>query len=323
MEVDINVKLEQNIFFNETNNYEIGIKNLVNKCPIKNNIFGYEMAGIKIISSLDEENGFYNYSKEIENKITNNQIISTTDSISFKLISEIGIKLDEYSIEYEIIIKEQDCDTFISNTALVELFPKNDSNNHTLYESFYEPNTFSGWTSFINFTINECYETCQSCNSFGDIDNQHCLICSQNYNFSYSTSNGNNCVKKCPDNYEILDNNIWKKNQEESDIGTNKIEEINKSGMISDEFFDNIKEKINEQNKWEQYFYLDENMNINCFNGDTCIDAYRHLNKIIKNLWTNCIYKYKNKCYMEFPKNTCIKQDINLDTCIDINESYK
>ena len=64
-------------------------------------------------------------------------------------------------------------------------------------------------------------------------------------------------------------------------------------------------------------------MNINCFNGDTCIDAYPHLNKIIKNLWTNCIYKYKNKCYMEFPKNTCIKQDINLDTCIDINENTK
>ena len=38
---------------------------------------------------------------------------------------------------------------------------------------------------------------------------------------------------------------------------------------------------------------------------------------------TNCIVKYKNKCYLECPKDTCIKQDDNLDTCIDIDINTK
>ena len=38
---------------------------------------------------------------------------------------------------------------------------------------------------------------------------------------------------------------------------------------------------------------------------------------------TNCIVKYKNKCYLDCPENTCIKQDINLDTCIDIEPNTK
>ena len=38
---------------------------------------------------------------------------------------------------------------------------------------------------------------------------------------------------------------------------------------------------------------------------------------------TNCIVKYKNKCYFDCPENTCIKQDLYMDTCIDINQNAK
>ena len=64
-------------------------------------------------------------------------------------------------------------------------------------------------------------------------------------------------------------------------------------------------------------------LKINCIYGDLCINEYPHLDKNIKNLCTNCIVKYKNKCYLDCPENTCIKQDINLDTCIDIEPNTK
>ena len=366
--VDISINLEQNITFNEENQYEIEINNLLQKVYVRNNIFGYEIEGIKFKSELNDENGFYIYSKKLENKINNNQIILSTDIISFKLISEIGIKLGKYSIEYNIIIKEPEYNIFISNAEIVELFPKNDINNYTLYESFYEPNTFSGKSSFINFTINECYKTCQTCERFGDSTNHHCSICSTNFTFSYITSVGNNCAKNCPENYEISDNNTCLKMQEESNIineiedeedtdyETNIIEEENKKeeednepnyeynkeendidityeiinseikkekSDESENIYHNFKEeKINEHN-CKKYFYIDENSNIHCIEGENCIDEYPHLDKHIKNLCTNCIYKYKNKCYMDCPDNTCIKQDINLDICIDIEENTK
>ena len=386
MDEDISIRLEQNNIFNEENTYQIGINKMIEKCYFKNNIFAYEIAGIKIISSLEEENGFYVYSKELENKVTNNQIISTKDSISFKLISEIGIKLGEYSIEYALIIKEPEYKTFISTASLVELFPKNDSNQE-LYESFYQPDTFLGRTSFINFTIEQCYKSCQTCNSFGDSINHHCINCSINYIYSYWTSNGINCVDNCPENYELSDNNICLNNEEENIKETNKlneeenIKETNKLNeeeniketnilyeeeniketnilyeeenikeeeqkisndnkyieeeIIKEKFFENEEEidKIgkkhdepvvnNAQIKCEKYYYIDEYSNVHCINGDKCIDEYPHLDRIIKNLCTNCIYKYKNMCYMECPENTCIKQDINLDTCLDIKVNIK
>ena len=38
---------------------------------------------------------------------------------------------------------------------------------------------------------------------------------------------------------------------------------------------------------------------------------------------TDCAVKYKNKCYSVCPENTCIKQDLNLDTCVDIDSNTK
>ena len=37
----------------------------------------------------------------------------------------------------------------------------------------------------------------------------------------------------------------------------------------------------------------------------------------------NCIVRYKNKCYLHCPENTCIKKDVYLNTCIDIEPNTK
>lgn len=73
----------------------------------------------------------------------------------------------------------------------------------------------------------------------------------------------------------------------------------------------------------QKIFYIDKNLKINCIDGDLCIDEYPNLDKNIKNMCTNCLVKYKKKCYFECPGNTCIKQDLNMNTCIDINENTK
>ena len=72
---NISINLEQNIIFNEERLYEIEINEIINKIYIQNNIFGNEFVGIKIISSLNEENGFYIYSIKLEYLIKENQTI--------------------------------------------------------------------------------------------------------------------------------------------------------------------------------------------------------------------------------------------------------
>ena len=312
---DISINLDQNMIFNEENIYEIEINKLIENIYIRNNIFGYEFAGIKIISSLNKENGFSIYSNEIGNNINEEQILSINDTISFKIISEIGVKLGNYSIEFGIIIKEPEYDDFISIDESTEYISKNDSTNNSLYESFYIPNTYLGKKSSINFIINECYKTCENCSRYGDNLNHHCSLCSTNYPFSYSTINGNNCDEICPEKYIISENNICLKIKEENEEGNQS--NINES----DNFFEKeeIKDKQNSiENNCKKYFYIDEESKIHCIEGDKCIDEYPHLDKKIENLCTNCIFKYNNKCYMDCTENTCIKQDINLDTCINI-----
>ena len=349
---NISINLEQNTIFNEESLYEIEINEIINKINIQNNIFGNEIAGIKIISSLNEENGFYIYSTKLENQIKENQTIVSDDFISFKIISEIGVQLNEYYIEYEVIIKEPEYDDFISNAESVDFYPKNGSNNIISYKSYFKPEFFVGKKSHIFFQVNECYKTCQNCSKFGDNLNHHCSTCSTNYPFSCITTNGINCLKECPDNYITSEENICLYIQEIINLETNIIsEEIlkeeNKSyenEKLSDEVErekekeeEKINDTYNKNNEEEEinieennnikvckkYYYIDEKSKIHCIDGEICIDEYPHLDKNIENLCTNCIYKYNNKCYMDCPENTCIKQDINLDTCIDIDLNTK
>ena len=153
---DISINLSNNInAFNEDNHYDIKINEIIDKINIKNNIFGYIIEGIKIISTLDESTlGFYLYSNKTKNKIKQNEIISKDEIINFKLISEIGVKLDKYIIEYEVIIKEPEFEYFISYPYQVEYFPSNNSiDNEVLFKSFFIPETFSVKKSYITFSV--------------------------------------------------------------------------------------------------------------------------------------------------------------------------
>ena len=423
---EINITISNNInIFDEERNYTIRINEIIEKVEIKNNLFGYEAIGIKLISYLNESNtGFYLYSNINKKKIEVNELVYENDSISFKLVSSLGAKLNNYSLDYEIIIKEPEFDDFISYAGLVEYFPIKEENNKDSYKSYYQPNFLSGRQSYINFSINECFNRCQSCSYYGDNLNHHCDICSSNYPFTISITNGNNCFQNeekiteeisnesiniegissiKEDNFseristieEITEENSTEKstNEETSNIPSNTEEslsdestteesttqeylsdtstneETNTQEYLSDEsniqetiisenimeiininsnieqnsedIEDNnestnetninieiketeeIKEIINIENNCKKKYYIDDNLKINCIDSDICINEYPYADKNSQNLCTNCAVKYKNKCYSVCPENTCIKQDIYLDTCIDIDSNTK
>ena len=278
---NVDIPNDINIFNEESS---IKISELIN---ISNNIFGY-FCGIKITSLLNEtDTGFYIYSNKQNKKINTNDLIYSNDIINFKINNNIPLKSGKYSIEYYVIVKEEDYDDFISYPNSVEYFP----NNNNDFKTFFQPKIFYEKKSFFNFSFYDCYYTCRTCRYKGNDLNHQCEECSKDFPYSYITLNNINCVEKCPQNYIPNDNNI----------------------CIT----------LKEINNCKKFFYIDENLKINCINSNICIDKYPHIDNTIKNMCTNCLVKYQNKCYYECPKNTCIHQSANLDECIDINDNIK
>jgi hypothetical protein len=178
--------------FNEEN--EIKISDIIN---INNNIFGYSF-GVKIVSLLDEnKSGFYILSTLQNSKIKTNDYIYSNDIIKFRKSSKIGIKLGKYSIEYIVIVKEEEYDNFISDGNYIEFFPESSSD----YKLYFQPKIIFEKKQFFNFTINKCYYTCESCNILGDIFDHQCQTCSINYPYFYSNNSGNFCLSHCPNQH--------------------------------------------------------------------------------------------------------------------------
>ena len=138
---------------------------------------------------------------------------------------------------------------------------------------------------------------------------------------------------------ELIINDFNDKNTEliiEKNSGGNSEEKIAKTSeqntelkfeyitdSIPERSIEYIIELINNNNKCKNLFYVDESFKIICIDGDFCTEKYPFLDKTIKNMCTNCLVKYKNKCYMECPENSCIKQDNSLKQCIDIGDDTK
>ena len=207
----VNLTIEENKnIFDEDNNFSIGMSSLTSN--IYNNIFGYSLKGFRIISSLNESIlGFYLFSNENKSKIITNETISLSDNITFKVVKNLCIQKEEYSIIYESIISESSYSDLISLSDSVEYYPSSDTN----LEEYYQPRDLYGKKAYFNFNVNYCYKTCQTCSCHGNSINHHCLTCSSEYPYFYnetnitlSINNINNCLTNCPENYVPDNNNI-------------------------------------------------------------------------------------------------------------------
>ena len=200
----VNPIIEENInVFIEENNYSINIQNL--SFNIDNNIFGYSLNGIRIISSLNETNlGFYLFSTEKQVKIESNEKISLSDIITFKVVEALCIEKRIYSIIYESILIEANYSYLNSLSDKVEYYPRNSN-----LETYYQENNLYGRKAFLNINVNYCYKTCKTCSCYGNSLNNYCLTCSDEYPYFYNAANIidgqlnniNNCLEHCPENY--------------------------------------------------------------------------------------------------------------------------
>ena len=177
--------------FDEDNIFGFKIKEI--NINIDNNIFGYYFCGIQIINILNEnltDNnlGFYLYSNNSDKKIELNQSVLLDDIINFKVIDDYGVKKDLYSIIYLPIISEANFTDYISIPDSIEYFPENSVN----LEEFYKPDIFFGKKSFINFSVKNCYKTCQTCSYYGNYINHHCETCSIEFPYK-EFNNFSNC----------------------------------------------------------------------------------------------------------------------------------
>ena len=130
--VDPIIEINDDIF-SEENNYTFKIEDL--SFNFDNNIFGYTLSGIRIISSLDEEDlGFYLYSTEKQKKIETNEELSLTDIFTFKVINGFCVEKRNYSIVYESIIREPNYSNLISLSDGVEYYPSSNNNLETYYQ---------------------------------------------------------------------------------------------------------------------------------------------------------------------------------------------
>ena len=200
-----NITISEEIdIFDEDNIYEFKIKDI--NINIENNIFGYYFYGIQLVNILSEnltnDNlGFYLYSNNLDKKIGLNENVLLDDKINFKVIDNSYVIKDLYSIVYLPIISEANFTDYISFPDSIENFVGNIED----LEDFYHPEIFFGKTSYINFYVNNCYKTCQTCSYYGNHINHYCETCSINYPYN-KLNNFNNCYAFISNETNILTN---------------------------------------------------------------------------------------------------------------------
>ena len=183
--------------FDEENIYEFKIENIT----LDNNIFGYYIKKIQIITDLNEETlGFNLYSNNNKKNIKLNDILLIDDLINFKIINSSGVKLGNYSIEYIPLVSESNFEDLNLNFDLIEYYPNNTFN----FSSIYHPKIFNQKKAKFIISVNKCYKTCEKCSYHGNVINHQCEICSSEYPYYIYNNNDNsakNCYKSCPENY--------------------------------------------------------------------------------------------------------------------------
>ena len=199
-------------------------------------------------------------------------------------------------------------------------------------------------------TIDLCYFTCKHCNEKGNSENHMCTECSDAY--SYNFNNGQKCLDDCSKEnlivdeigkkcYENCNNNLnerkynYKNKCISLDDQPKNCELDNNNNFISiciaqnkyefnNECYDNCPEgtKLDESlpNKkvctCNNLYYLKGDNKI-CINSNACPDDYPYL-RIGSSECNNCPVKYKDKCHLFCPEDTCITQiNSNLETCVD------
>ena len=187
--------------------YIINPLNLRTNIEIENNLFDYELTGIKIISIPNQEK-----TRLSMIKTSNLEEITIDDnlkksSIIFSYIGNKEITNGDYKIEFAPIVSEKSYEDFNSRAQVFFLGESEEA------KSVYKSMDYVGRHGYFVFNlINheefKCHEKCYSCYKSSISDNeQYCVKCKSNY---YFIENTDNCSKDPIGYYLDTEKNIYK-----------------------------------------------------------------------------------------------------------------
>ena len=249
-------------FINKTNDVplEKGTMDLIEKkqnlkisdyiLDIENNLFGYEIEGVKILNVPDayKVGGFVNI-KDGYNLIKINDIISISSELRFTPVTN-PIQ-GNYSISFICIVKEPSEQIAINIDDKSEYYPK----DSTQYD--YTLKNFTGRTFTYNFRVgkpeSKCFKNCEECLYVSDdIQNQSCLKCKPGFYFVHNTRN---CFDKLESKY-YFDSNTKEFYPCYKDCHTCNTKEINSTFMNCETCSEPFKYYKKTKNCLNCYFYV-------------------------------------------------------------------
>ena len=175
---------------NNNNNDNNIVTNLTESLVIDNNIFNYVVLKDQIkLVSIPEEIIFYD-KNDIFLQLTNGSVLYT-DYILKQ--NKIMVKTNKnYSIDFQLIIREPDYDTFNKNPKDII----NCSSSDSAFEdqkNYFRQKVFYGRTNTLKFKL--CHPYCATCTLIGKtINDQKCKSCLNEYQYDYPDITLPNCV---------------------------------------------------------------------------------------------------------------------------------
>ena len=162
---------------------------------LQNNLFGYSLNGVIILSLIDENIGYfftgYNY------KIIENQVIPVNSEIKCEI--NYNYTPGNYSIEFAGIASEPRYEELDKYPEEIVSYP---NNTNISEKDYYKPNLLIGKKIVYNFEIKknqipkQCYPSCSTCEDYSeDSNDQKCISCKEQFYFINGTQNCFNYVK--------------------------------------------------------------------------------------------------------------------------------
>ena len=186
----VNITNINNLNNNCTLNHIINANNYINNIKISNNIFGYEIYGMKIITLTGISSGIKYY---INSNIRNyNKMIKENDSLNIndEIIidysnSTIKIEDDNYLI-MSVLFGDSEYDKYNSFADKIEVYGEED------HKKYFEKQNYVGRSLKIKYNFG-CHKNCDECEYVGlTLDDQKCLSCKDPEYFCLM-KNTNNC----------------------------------------------------------------------------------------------------------------------------------
>ena len=161
---------------------------------IENNVFGYELIGVKILSLPSEEDAGYFINNITNKKVAKDDIVDRDSELRFILSDKY--KSEIYSIVFVGVVSEPSYERMNNFSEELLEYPLN---SNVSEQDSYEPKIFYGKKLNFKFRLSECFDSCATCTELSkDEDNQKCMKCRTGFYFKEGT---NNCYDKIDTKY--------------------------------------------------------------------------------------------------------------------------